>query len=132
MASGKVFVVIEALDAPAGAMLARYQIVERIELDPEEQRLAAVPPPPAVRPPGIPADDWALVQIQLEAAEAIYKNRATPPRPSYRTDEKMVVCQKPEEIAEAIREAKESYDEIRKLTKAGARFEFSPSSLRAL
>jgi hypothetical protein len=131
MATGKTFVVIEALDSPAGAMLARYQVVDRIEPDPEEQRLAAVPPPPAVRPAGVPADDWAIVQIQLEAAEAIYKNR-TIHRPSYRTDEKMVVCQKPEEIAEAIREAKEAYDEIRKLTKAGARFEFSPSSFRAL
>jgi hypothetical protein len=132
MASGKVFVVIEALDAPAGAMLARYQIVERIELDPEEKRLASIPPPPAVRPAGVDESTWEIVQAQLEAADAIYKTRATPPRTSYRTDEKMVVCQKPEEIAEAIREAREAYDEIRKLTKAGARFEFSPSSLRAL
>jgi hypothetical protein len=131
MASSKTFVVIEALDSPAGAMLARYQIVERIEPDPEEKRLAAIPSPPAVRPLGVPEDDWELAQIQIEAAEALYKTRAIP-RISYRTDEKMVVCQKPEEITEAIREAKEAYDEIRKLTKAGARFEFSPSSLRTL
>lgn len=132
MASSKAFVVIEALDLPAGAMLARYQTVERIEPDPEEQRLSAVPPPPAVRPDSVPEEIWELMQTQIHAADAIYKSRASAPRLSYRTDEKMVVCYQPGEIAEAVREAKEFYDEIKKLTKAGARFEFSPSSLRSL
>lgn len=37
--SSKTFVVIEAIDNPKGAMLVRYQAVERCEPDPEEKRL---------------------------------------------------------------------------------------------
>ena len=132
MASSKTFVLIEALDTPAGAMLARYQIVERVEPDPEETRLANAPPPPTARPKDVPKNIWDEMQIQIAAAEAIYKRQPLAPKISYRTDEKMVVCKTPEEIAEAIREAKESYDEIRKLTKSGAHFEYSPSTLRTL
>lgn len=127
MSQEKVFVVVEAVDRPAGAMLVRYQIVERVEPDPEEARLASAPVPKA-RPPGIPDDMWEEVKLQVAAAEALY-NRPTPSNVSYRTEEKTAICTKPEEITAAIIEAKEQYEEIRKLKKSGARFDFGMPSL---
>ena len=127
MSQEKVFVVVEAVDRPAGAMLVRYQTVERVEPDPEEARLAAVPSV-KVRPPGIPDDVWEDVKVQVAAAEALY-SRPTPSQVSYRTEEKTAICTKPEEITAAITEAKEQYEEIRKLKKSGARFEFGSQGL---
>lgn len=125
MSQEKAFVVVEAVDRPAGAMLVRYQIVERVEPDPEEERLAAAPPP---RPPGVDEEIWEETKAQVAAAEALYK-RPTTNKPSYRTEERVLICMKPEEIAAAIVEAKEQYDEIRKLKKAGARFDFGVPGL---
>ena len=132
MSQEKVFIVVEAVDRPVGAMLVRYQTVERVEPDPEEERLAAAPVP-KVRPPGIPDDVWEEVKLQVEAAEALYTR---PPsilkQVSYRTEEKTVICTKPDEITAAITEAKEQYEEIRKLKKSGARFEFGSHGLPRL
>jgi hypothetical protein len=130
MSSEKVFVVVEAVDRPAGAMLVRYQIVERVELDPEEERLASAPSPLIACPPGMPQDDWEIVQSQIAAAEAIFRTKSVK-KVTYRTEEKVVICTKTEEVAAAISEAKEQYEEIRTLKKSGARFEMSVPSLRA-
>lgn len=129
MASEKIFVVVEAIDKPAGAMLVRYSVVERVEPDPEEQRLASVPMAPATRPPGVDQETWEMVQTQLSAADAIYKSQKVD-RVTYRTEEKVAICTKTEEIAAAIIEAKEQYEEIRKLKKSGARFELSVPSFK--
>lgn len=129
MSQEKVFIVVEAIDRPAGAMLVRYQTVERVEPDPEEERLASLPIP-KTRPPGISDDVWEEVKMQVAAAEALY----TPP-PSllkavlYRTEEKTAICTKPDEITAAITEAKEQYEEIRKLKKSGARFDYGTPGL---
>lgn len=127
MSSEKVFVVVEAVDRPVGAMLVRYQTVERIEPDPEEERLAAAPVP-KVRPPSISEEVWEDIQMQVTAAEALY-NRPIVKQIPYRTEEKVMICMKPEEITAAITEAKEQYEEIRRLKKAGAHFEFSTPNL---
>lgn len=129
MSQEKVFIVVEAVDRPAGAMLVRYQTVERVEPDPEEERLASAPIP-KVRPPGIPEDVWEDVKLQVAAAEALYtKPPSLMKQVSYRTEERNAICTKPEEITAAITEAKEHYEEIRKLKKSGARFDFGAPGL---
>lgn len=120
MASSKVFVMIEAADSPAGAVLVRYQIVERVEPDPEEARLAASEADDALKT--FTKDMREEFKAQFAAAQSMIGGHRK--QITYRTDEKVVVCTKPEEISAAIAEAKEAYDEIRKLTKAGARFDF--------
>lgn len=126
MASEKVFVVVEAIDQPAGAMLIRYQMVERVEPDPEEARLAAAEKERALE--AIPEDMREDFKAQVVAAQSMI---GPPPKlVSYRTEEKVALCTKAEEVSAAIIEAKEHYDEIRKLRKSGARFEIgAPRSM---
>lgn len=119
MASAKVFVVVEAVDRPAGAMLVRYQTVDRIEPDPEETRIAASETERALKE--IPEELREGLKIQVAAA----KSMMAPKQVIYRTDEKVAICTKAEEVSAAIVEAKEQYDEIRRLQKSGARFDIS-------
>jgi hypothetical protein len=125
MSSEKVFVVVEAIDRPAGAMLIRYQIVERIEPDPEESRIQEQEAENALN--DIPEDVREDFKAQIAATKSMMGVSKKPI--TYRTEEKVAVCTKTEEIAAAIIEAKEQYDEIRKLKKSGAHFEFSAAGL---
>lgn len=62
----------------------------------------------------------------MTAAQAFYP----PPRPSYNVEDRNVICKTPEEVVVAIHEAKEAYDEIAKLKKAGAISHVSPLTFR--
>jgi len=113
MSSSKTFAIIESVDSPKGAMLVRYQLVERCEPDPEEKRIAEVEfdSQLAGLDPGIRED----FKAQISAAKAFYPDA----RPSYNIEDKNVICTTPEEVVAAIREAKEAHDEIKKLQKTG-------------
>lgn len=125
MSSEKVFVVVEAVDRPAGAMLVRYQTVERVEQDPEESRLMEQEAEKALN--DIPEDMREDFKAQIAATKSLMGVQKKPI--TYRTEEKVAICTKTEEVAAAVVEAKEQYEEIRKLKKSGARFELGMPSL---
>lgn len=122
--SSKTFVVIEAIDNPKGAMLVRYQVVERCEPDPEEKRLREVEAEAQLS--GLEPEIRADFKAQMTAAQAFYP----PPRPSYNVEDKNVICATPPEVVAAIQEAKEAHDEIKKLQKSGALSHVSPLTYR--
>jgi len=125
MPSEKVFVVVEAIDRPAGAMLVRYQVVERVEPDPEEARVMAAEAERALK--ALPAELREDFEAQIAATKSMMGVAKNPI--VYRIEERVAVCVKTEEVAAAIAEAKEQYEEIRKLKKAGARFDLSMPSM---
>jgi hypothetical protein len=112
--SSKTFVLVEAIDNPKGAMLVRYQAIERCEPDPEEKRIAEVRLDAQLG--GLDPEAKRDFKAQLAAAQALYPS----PRPSYNVEDKNVICKTSEEVVAAIYEAKEAYDEILKLKKSGA------------
>lgn len=114
MASNKTFAVVEAVDSPRGAMLVRYKVVDRCEPDPEERRIADVELEGHLKK--MDDEEREHFEIQLAAAKAM----TTPTRSFYNVEDKLVICQSPEEVVAAIKEAKEAHDEIKKLQKSGA------------
>lgn len=126
MASSKTFAVVEAIDNPKGAMLVRYQVVERCEPDPEEKRIAEAEAMEHLK--GMDEEVQEALKAQIAAAQAM----SGVGKPSYNVEDKMVICQSPEEVVSAIKEAKESYDEMRRLQKAGTRLNQNYNTLRQL
>lgn len=126
MASKKTFVVIDAVDSPKGAMLVRYQVVERCEPDPEEKRIAEAEVEEHLKE--ISEEFREQFRAQISAVQAMSQVN----KPSYNVEEKMVICQSPEEVTAAIKEAKESYDEMRKLQKSGTSLKVNYNSLSPL
>lgn len=122
--SSKTFVLVEAIDSPKGAMLVRYQVVDRCEPDPEEKRIREVEAEAQLA--GLDPEVQEALKAQLSAAKALYP----PSRPSYNVEDKNVICQSPQEVVAAIAEAKEAHDEIMKLKKSGAISHFTPITLR--
>ncbi len=120
MISNKVFVVVEAVDNPKGAMLVRYSGVDRVEPDPEEKRLLS-----AEVDKHLSTMDDEIKEIfmaQIGAAKAMTGTSKV----SYRVEPRMSICKTVEEVTAAILEAKEQNEEIIRLTKSGARFEYAP------
>jgi len=126
MASTKTFVVVEAVDSPKGAMLVRYQTVERAEPDPEEVRVASIEYEKHLE------DMDEAVREQFKAQISAMQALNPMSKPSYNVEDKMVICQTPEEVVVAIKDAKEAYEEMRKLVKAGTRLNVNYSSMRPL
>jgi pimeloyl-CoA synthetase len=122
--ASKAFAVVEAVDSPKGAMLVRYQIVERCEPDPEEKRIAEAEMEDHLKE----MDEEVREQFRVQMAAATAMSPAN--KTTYNVEDKMVICQSPEEVVAAIKEAKESYDEIRKLQKAGTRLNTNLNWLR--
>lgn len=125
--NSKTFAVVESVDNPKGAMLLRYQTVERIEPDPEEARMATSAYEEQLA--RMPADVREEFEVQMAAAKAAHGIGLQ--KMSYRIELKMVLCRTVEEIASGILEAKEANDEIARLTRTGARFEMQPTRLSA-
>ena len=126
--SSKSFAIVEAIDNPKGAMLVRYQVIERCEPDPEEKRLAEATLKEKLG--WVRQEDLEEFQKQIAAAEALYQSQRPVPQVSYNVEDKNVICTSPEEVVSAIREAKEAYDEMAKLKKTGALRHVTPMLFR--
>lgn len=113
MISSKAFAVVEAVDSPKGTVLVRYKIVERCEPDPEERRLADMEFEDHLKK--MDEETRENFKMQLAASKAVHFADKAP----YNVEDKIVICQSHEEIAAAIKEAKEAYDERKKLQKSG-------------
>jgi hypothetical protein len=111
--SSKTFAVVEAVDNPKGAMLVRYQIVERCEPDPEEKRIAEAQFEEHLE--GLDPEIRADFKAQISAAKALTPHRPT----SHSVEDKIVICMTPADVVAAIQEAKEAHDEMKKLQKSG-------------
>lgn len=114
MIPNNVFAVIEAIDKPKGAILLRYQAPERIAPDPEEERIRKQEI--EERLSEIPED----IRDQLKAQLGLIDSASRRPSVTYRMVSRMDICTSAEEVAKAVLDAKEAWDEIVRLTKAGA------------
>lgn len=104
MQNNKVFVTIEALDAPVGAMIVRYMKVDKIAGKGVRATRGEHEP--------MHPDDFG---------------------PEYRTEVHVQVCTSPDDISKAVMDAKGQFERIRQLEKYGARFDFgSNNSLTSL
>jgi hypothetical protein len=118
--SQKTFAAVESVDNPKGAMLVRYQVVERIEPDPEEGRVAQAAVDEHLA--DMPEELREALISQVRAMQAMHGQ----PQISYRIESKNMICKTAEEVTAAILEAREADEEIRRLTRSGARFEHAP------
>ena len=95
MQNNKVFVTIEALDAPVGAMIVRYMKVDKIA----GKGVRAIRGESDIPHP----DDFG---------------------PEYRTEVHVQVCTSPDDISKAVMDAKAQFEKIRQLEKCGTRFDY--------